>query len=129
MSIKKILTGVLLIAVCGISLAYAGEDNDFSKDDYQNLLKGCKNMAGAQLEGGNFAGMDLSGVNFKGAELDRTNFQKANLSNANFTDADLDDANLKGANISGAIFKNAELEYATWIDGRVCAEGSIGGCW
>jgi len=51
------------------------------------------------------------------------------LSNADFKGADLEEANLKGANISGANFKGAELEYTTWVDGRVCAEDSVGSCW
>jgi uncharacterized protein YjbI with pentapeptide repeats len=44
------------------------------------------------------------------------------------------DSDLRGANLSGAIFKDtvnwqgAQLSGATWMDGRICAEGSVGSC-
>lgn len=127
---KKVLLSTLLIgAVLSSGLVLAKDKNDFCHETYQRVLKGEKSFIGAKLEGGIFRGMDLSGADFRGAELDRTDFRGANLSGANFENADLDDANLTGANISGANFKGAELEFAKWADGRVCGEGSIGGCW
>ena len=43
--------------------------------------------------------------------------------------ADLEETNLKNANIKNTNFKNTELEYAIWVDGKVCGAGSIGSCW
>ena len=50
------------------------------------------------------------------------------ITKANFLDADLSGANLRGANLQGAILIQAKLSGATWTDGRVCAEGSVGKC-
>jgi len=124
---KKIF--LLLIAVLSAGIAFAKTNDDFCQADLDKILKGGKEFIAAKLEGADLHCMDLSGADFRGAELEKANLQKANLSNANFQNADLEEANLKGAKIDGAIFSGAELEYATWTDGRVCAEGSIGGCW
>lgn len=125
---KIIILTALVLIFCG-SIVSAKKSEDFYPGDYDRLLKGDKNMISAQLEGADLSGRDLSNVNFMGAELEKVNFQKANLSNANFKNADLEEANFKGANITGANFSGAELEFATWADGRVCAEDSVGSCW
>ncbi len=36
--------------------------------------------------------------------------------------------NLTRANLGGADLSGADLAWAIWIDGRQCAEGSIGEC-
>ncbi|MFW7379273.1 MAG: pentapeptide repeat-containing protein [Oligoflexus sp.] len=47
---------------------------------------------------------------------------------------DFSNANFRGANLSGAIistqvnFSNADFSGATWVDGRICGENSIGAC-
>lgn len=131
MLIKKLTATLFLItAVSTIGAAVAKNCNeDFSQADFDRLLKGGKDFVGAKLEEANLKGLDLSGFDFRGADLEKANFQNANLTNTNFKNADLEEVNLKGAKIQGAIFQGAELEFATWIDGRTCAEGSIGGCW
>lgn len=129
MSIKKLSTILVLVSVLTAGIAVAKKTSDFCQEDLDRALKGDKNLAGAQLEGSNFCTKDFSGVDFRGAELEKVNFQGANLSNADFKGADLEEANMKGANITGANFKGAELEFATWADGRVCAEDSVGSCW
>ncbi|MDD3435649.1 MAG: pentapeptide repeat-containing protein [Candidatus Gastranaerophilales bacterium] len=121
-----ILLSTCLFATIGISVA-AGDD--YNVHDFNRLLKGDKNLADTKLEGADLRGKNLSGVDFRNADLEEANLSNADLTNANFQNADLEEANLKGAKIKGAIFKGAELEFATWVDGRVCAEGSIGGCW
>jgi len=129
---KKIMTTLLLIALttAGVAIAKSEKVNDdYSVADFNRLIKGEKDFVGAKLEEANLKGMNLSGVDFRGADLEKANFEGANLCGTNFKNADLEEANLKGANVTGAIFSNAELEFATWTDGRVCAEGSIGGCW
>lgn len=126
---KKGITLLISALVFTAGLAIAKKNDDFSQDDLNKLLKGDKGMAGAKLEGADLRGKNLSGYDFRGADLEDANLSGANLSNANFKNADLENTNLKGAIITGTIFSGAELEYATWVDGRVCAEGSIGGCW
>ena len=124
---KFMITALSLLFVG--SVAFAAKKNDFCEKDYQRAMHGDKNLVGVELEGAMFDGVNLSGVNFTGAELDRASFVGADLTNANFTNAELDEANLKGAKIKGAIFNNTELEYTIWVDGRVCAEESVDGCW
>lgn len=147
---KTILTLSLISALSTVTVGVTmAGSNDFSAADYNRLLNGDKNLSCAKLEGANLQGKDLSGVNFENAELEKANLSNANLTganlehadleesnlkcanltNANLKYADLEQANLKGANIKGAILKEAELEFATWPSGKICAEGSIGGCW
>lgn len=45
-----------------------------------------------------------------------------------FVDADLTGANLDGLSLDNVTLQGATLDNATWIDGRVCAEGSVGWC-
>lgn len=126
---KKITTTVLLISLFStVGMAMAGKE-DFSVADFNRLIKGDKNLSHSKLEGANLHGKNLSGVDFRNADLEKANLSNSDLTNANFQNADLEEANLKGAKIKGAIFKSTELEFATWVDGRICAEGSIGGCW
>ena len=64
------------------------------------------------------AGCDLVGAPLNGVDLDGKNLAGANLSYANLRGAILNNTNLAGANLSGA----------TWVDGTICREGSIGYC-
>ncbi|MFC9768939.1 pentapeptide repeat-containing protein [Rhodococcus jostii] len=111
-------------------------------------------MSGANLSGANLSGatllpdVDLSGTNLSGANLyqaflPHANLAGANLSGAdltiaNLSDVDLSDANLSGANLYHAFLPRANLTRAKlsgadfsgarWINGRDCAQGSIGQC-
>lgn len=127
---KKMITLFFILAFSTISIAVAKSVNeDFCQADFNRILKGEKDFVGAKLEEANLKGLNLSGADFRGADLEKANLQGTNLSGCNFKNADLEEVNLKGANIKGASFAGAELEYAIWTDGRVCAEGSVGGCW
>lgn len=129
MVIKKMFAFLFVISVFSIGVAVAKNCDDFSQEDFNRLLKGERDFIGAKLEGANLKGMNLSGADFRGADLEKANLENADLTNVNFKNADLEEVNLKGAKIQGAIFSGAELEFTTWVDGRVCAEGSVGGCW
>ncbi len=102
---------------------------DFDQEDYKALLRGEKHLSRAKLEEADMQGMDLRGRDFSHAELEGANFENADLSRAIFKHADLEEANFKGAKITGTIFKGAKLGFATWVDGRICAEDSLGSCW
>ena len=59
-------------------------------------------------------------------------FDQAHLDNLNTTKrcpgCDLSGADLAGANLTNANLSGAMLNGATWTDGKICAEGSIGEC-
>ncbi|MBL1277730.1 MAG: pentapeptide repeat-containing protein [Ectothiorhodospiraceae bacterium] len=80
-------------------------------------------LLGANLRGADLAGSDLSGANLGYAIL-----QKADLSNANLSDVDFTNADLQGAILDTATLTGAKLDQTIWLDGRVCARGSIGQC-
>ncbi len=73
---------------------------------------------GALLDGAEFLRADLTGASFRDAILRAAHFQRAILRGADFT----------GAQTLNANFRRADLSGATWIDGRTCADGSIGLC-
>ena len=107
-----------------------------------------KNLKGALIKNANLAGADFHGANLSAAMLNYTNLSAANLSyadlsgatlvgaglrNADLTysklaGADLSYANLRGARIGGAQLQGAKLDRAIWVDGTLCALGSIGRC-
>ncbi len=91
------------------------------------------NLSGSILQLANLKGANLMLANLTGAHLHAVNLQDsnltmANLSSANLLDADLSGANLLGANLQKAILIQAKFGGATWPDGRVCAQGSVGEC-
>jgi uncharacterized protein YjbI with pentapeptide repeats len=125
----KIITLItVLLTFMSVSVIYADND-DFRQADYNRAVKGDKNLSNAQLEKADLHGIDLSGANLTNAELEDANLQGANLTNANLQRADLEGANLRGAKINGANLRGAELGYAIWVNGKVCAEDSVGSCW
>lgn len=91
------------------------------------------NISGAHLQLTNFHKATLKNVDFSYSHMHAVNLVGANLEGANLEGVNLLDANLSGANLKGAkiakvIWTAANLSGATWIDGRVCAQGSKGEC-
>ncbi|MFT5391149.1 MAG: hypothetical protein ACI8PT_001342 [Gammaproteobacteria bacterium] len=80
-------------------------------------------LAFAEMVGGNLAYADLESANAVGA-----NFHNADLSYASLRGTDFSHADLSGANLGGTDLLGAKFDNAIWIDGRVCFEGSTGGC-
>lgn len=68
-------------------------------------------------------GCDKSGYLLAGADL-----RNANLAGINFAGANLSYADFSGAEMSGAQLNGAILTGARWMDGRICATGSVGEC-
>ena len=98
---------------------------------YANLV-GAK-LLGAEfsqtaLVGANMRNADLAGADLTGANLAYAILQGADLSNAKFNDADLSDADLQGATMKNTTLTGAKLDQAIWLDGSICARGSVGGC-
>ena len=98
-----------------------------------NARLGSANLQSANLKGANMSYIDLSNSNLVGADMSLATLKGANLSNADLrgavlVNADMSFVNLTGANLRTANLDGAKLNKAIWIDGSLCAEGSIGRC-
>ena len=82
----------------------------------------------SSLKGANLMLANLEGAHMHAVNLENANLMMANMKKVNLMDANLSGANLTGANLNGAILLKAKFDNATWVDGRVCAVGSIGKC-
>jgi uncharacterized protein YjbI with pentapeptide repeats len=85
-------------------------------------------LALADLRFADLRGTDLQGAILTGAKLQGAFLQKAQLARSNLRGANLRWARLRGANLQGSDLEGADLSSAIWIDGRECAQGSIGKC-
>jgi uncharacterized protein YjbI with pentapeptide repeats len=72
--------------------------------------------------------VDWHGCDKAGYFLVGADFREANLKDVQFAGANLSYANLKDARLDGAVLDNAKLAGATWVDGRTCADDSVGSC-
>jgi uncharacterized protein YjbI with pentapeptide repeats len=96
------------------------------------------NLVGTKLTGAHMGQVALVGANLRNAELKDADLKEANmayailqnadLSGADLSNADLSNADLQGANLKSARLAGAKLDNAIWIDGQVCATGSLGSC-
>lgn len=95
-------------------------------------------LEGARLDEAQLPGADLSyallrsaslrNAGLGGIKLTGADLSGADLAGADLVGADLRYAILKDANLTGARFDSARLDKAVWVDGRNCAEGSLGFC-
>ncbi len=99
-----------------------GADLSLASLDYADLNNA--DLSGAKLASAYLEGTDLTNANLTNADLTYAVLYLADLTNATLTNADLTNAKLMDGN--GEF--GADLSGATWTDGRVCAEGSIGVC-
>lgn len=81
------------------------------------------NWEGCDKTRANLSNSLLRNANLRGADL-----RRARLDHADLSRADLTGANLTGASLSGTDMRAAKLEGATWFDGRICGQGSLGAC-
>ncbi len=91
------------------------------------------NLMNATLSGADLAYSDLRFVNLSYSQMNNALLLGANLKNADLSYADLSNANfsyadLTNAKIGGSKLDNARFDHAIWVDGQICAEGSIGKC-
>lgn len=113
-------------------------DMDLQGSSYLSALLDDADFEGANLEQSqmqltsmkraNLARTNLTRAHMHAIKAQGINLQGANLDNVNLTSAELEGANLKGASIKNVLWLNARLSGATWVDGRICAEGSRGEC-
>ncbi len=95
-------------------------------------------MAAVRLDGADLTGADLRyahmpqaslrAASLEGAMLRAADLSGADLSGADLSGADLSYAVLTGARLEGARLDGVRLDKASWTDGRLCAEGSVGTC-
>lgn len=98
---------------------------------YTNLVGA--NLSGAELTqaimlGANMRNADLAGANLGSANLSYAILQGADLTNVDLRESDLSNADLTGAILKTARIHGAKLDHTIWLDGSVCAIGSVGKC-
>jgi len=98
---------------------------------YTNLVGA--NLSGAELTqaimlGANMRNADLAGASLNSADLSYAILQGADLTNADLRESNLSNADLTGATLSTSKLEGARLDHTIWLDGSVCATGSVGAC-
>lgn len=106
---------------------------DLSRANLSNTILKAADLHGAQLRAADLSYANLENANLHSADLRAANLKGASLRGANLSlgdlrDADLGYANFQAANLNGVNLSGAKLGRAIWIDGRVCATGSVGEC-
>lgn len=101
---------------------------NWSGCDKQGALLRGADLSRGNLDYANFSRADLSGSRLEHASMVGTNFHAADLTNVNLSNADLSNADLSAADLASAMLDGAVLDHAIWVDGRVCATGSLGQC-
>ena len=99
----------------------------YSMDLTGSDLRGA-HMHGVDLAYATLSIADLRDADLSDARLTGAGLRNADLRSARLTDADLSYAVLEGARLAGAKLRGARLDHAIWVDGSICAEGSIGYC-
>ena len=100
------------------------ENTDYDHGRFNQLSSGIKvDFSNSYLRHTDFSGdqdklTNLTGAKFINAKLNNADLRFVNFRNADFTGADLTGAQLHRSDFSGA----------TWVDGKKCADGSIGVC-
>ncbi len=137
---KPIQTGISLVANCAMP---ASDGVNWSRCDKRGLRQASLRARNARmekvrlddahLEGADLAYAILTGASLRNVQLRGSNLLGVELTGADFSGADLAGADLqyavlKGANLGGTRLDTARLDKATWVDGRICAEGSLGLC-
>jgi len=98
---------------------------------YTNLVGA--NLSGAELAqaimlGANMRNADLAGASLNSADLSYAILQGADLTNTDLRESNLSNADLSGATLDASKLEGARLDHAIWLDGSVCAIGSVGSC-
>ncbi len=86
------------------------------------------NLDGADLAYANMSLTHIVAASFRGATLVGADLQLSTLAESDFSGADLAYANLYRADLRGAKLQNVRLDRTVWVDGTICAVGSVGQC-
>ncbi|HET8808013.1 MAG TPA: pentapeptide repeat-containing protein [Methylophaga sp.] len=86
------------------------------------------NLSNTDLMYADLSRSDLSYANLTNSKLKGADLRQADLSNSDLRQADLTFADLRGARLGGANLQGVMLSQAIWLDGRICAPGSISEC-
>lgn len=105
-----------------------GSGLDASWSDMTKANLADADLTTATLGGSRAVEANFSRANLSNADVSAVSFARANLTGTNFTNAIMRRADLRGATITDAVFTGADLTGATWVNGRTCAEDSIGRC-
>lgn len=137
---RPIQTAISSVAACGVP---ASDGVNWSYCDKRGLnLTGLRarnaRMEKVRLDNAQLGGADLAYTVLTGASLRNVQLSGSKLLGAELSGVDLSGADLAGANLQYAVLKGgvlagtrldaAQLDKATWVDGRICAEGSVGSC-
>jgi uncharacterized protein YjbI with pentapeptide repeats len=136
-----------LIKECFNSLTLYGanfEDADVSGSKFKGTQLQGANFRGAIAQGSDFTGAHLRPYkDYTGKEHKGADFTDANLKKTYWITAHLEGAIFKGADLTGATLynpqtgeksicdqsgKKADFSGATWVEGQLCEEGSLGYC-
>ncbi len=96
--------------------------------DFSGSILDRANMSGAEMAYANMSLAHIAAADFRQATLVGVDFQLSNLSGSDFSGADLAYANLYRADLRNANLHDARLDRAVWVDGSICAVGSVGRC-
>jgi len=119
------ITSAITLYLVYSAVAVAWTDKTQGMENFNSL---CKFEPEAQCTSAVRIGAKAPGINMKYSSMEKMRLDGAKLQRANFSYAIMQLINLQGANIMGAILIQAKFDGATWVDGRVCSEGSIGEC-
>ncbi len=86
------------------------------------------NLNKADMQYADLSGSDLSYSEISDARMKGINLQNADLTNVDLSNSDLSYANLMNSKLGGANISGVILDKAIWVDGSVCAPGSVGKC-
>jgi uncharacterized protein YjbI with pentapeptide repeats len=126
-------------AAAGVNWSYCKKEGlVFINKNFDGSILNTTDMHGSNFRGTSFKKGNLSYAILTSSDLSYTNFQQAilvgaslgstDLSFSRLNGADMSYANLRNANLEGASLEGAKLGNAIWVDGTVCAEGSVGNC-
>ena len=112
------------VALSGLALQGAIMTNvNFTGADFSRA-----DLSRADLSYASLLMVNADTVRLHAARLVGANLRGSNLGHADLTNADLSYANLLSSDISAADFTGAVLGNARWVDGKICAAGSISKC-
>ena len=117
----KLIVSALAALVCAFTASNAIAEDNVLFGDYLILdgSEGTTQTIINPIQITDYSYRNLEGFYFQNESLAEYNFSNANLRGAHFINVtDIGQANFTGADLSGAL----------WVDGRICAEGSIGEC-